>query len=64
AERVLRGVAQAQDQFNRNKGLTGRLLEIVIANDNDDPKQAQQIAQQLVKDDSILGVIGIMSYYS
>ncbi|MFM6368774.1 MAG: ABC transporter substrate-binding protein, partial [Dolichospermum sp.] len=58
AERVLRGVAQAQDQFNRNKGLTGRLLEIVIANDNDDPKQAQQIAQQLVKDDSILGVIG------
>ncbi|MFM6619911.1 MAG: hypothetical protein ACKPI9_08075, partial [Dolichospermum sp.] len=26
AERVLRGVAQAQDQFNRNKGLTGRLL--------------------------------------
>ncbi|MFM6267351.1 MAG: ABC transporter substrate-binding protein, partial [Dolichospermum sp.] len=58
AEGVLRGVAQAQDQFNRNKGLTGRLLEIVIANDNNDPKQAQQIAQQLVKDDSILGVIG------
>ena len=58
AEGILRGVAQAQDQFNRNKGLTGRLLEIVIANDNDDPKQAQQIAQQLVKDDSILGVIG------
>ena len=58
AEWVLRGVAQAQDQFNRNKGLTGRLLEIVIANDNDDPKQSQQIAQQLVKDDSILGVIG------
>ncbi|MFM6200414.1 MAG: ABC transporter substrate-binding protein, partial [Dolichospermum sp.] len=58
AEGVLRGVAQAQEQFNRNKGLTGRLLEIVIANDNNDPKQAQQIAQQLVKDDSILGVIG------
>jgi branched-chain amino acid transport system substrate-binding protein len=58
AEGVLRGVAQAQDQFNRNKGLTGRLLEIVIANDNGDPKQAQQIAQQLIKDDSILGVIG------
>ncbi|MFM6009586.1 MAG: ABC transporter substrate-binding protein, partial [Dolichospermum sp.] len=58
AEWVLRGVAQAQEQFNRNKGLTGRLLEIVIANDDNDPKQAQQIAQQLVKDDSILGVIG------
>ncbi|MFM6081467.1 MAG: ABC transporter substrate-binding protein, partial [Dolichospermum sp.] len=58
AEGVLRGVAQAQEQFNRNKGLTGRLLEIVNANDNNDPKQAQQIAQQLVKYDSILGVIG------
>jgi branched-chain amino acid transport system substrate-binding protein len=58
AEGVLRGVAQSQDQFNAKKSLTGRLLEIVIANDNDDPKQAQQIAQQLIKDDSILGVIG------
>lgn len=58
AEGVLRGVAQAQDQFNRNKGLTGRLLEIVIANDNNDPKQAKQIAQQLIKDNSVLGVIG------
>ncbi|WP_172891172.1 ABC transporter substrate-binding protein [Dolichospermum compactum] len=57
-EGVLRGVAQAQNQFNINKGLTGRLLEIVIANDNNDPKQAQQIAQQLIKDTSILGVIG------
>ena len=57
-EGVLRGVAQAQDQFNRNNGLTSRLLEIVIANDNDDPIQSQQIAQQLVKDTSILGVIG------
>ncbi|MBE9231072.1 ABC transporter substrate-binding protein [Cuspidothrix issatschenkoi LEGE 03284] len=58
AEGVLRGVAQAQDQFNRNNGLTGRLLEIVIANDNDDPIQSQQIAQQLINDTSILGVIG------
>ena len=58
AEGVLRGVAQAQDQFNRNNGLTGKLLEIVIANDNDDPKQSQQIAQKLINDTSILGVIG------
>ena len=56
-QEILRGVAQAQDQFNRNNGLTGRLLEIVIAND-DNKKQAQQVAQQLVKDTSILGIIG------
>ena len=57
SQEILRGVAQAQDQFNRNNGLIGRLLEIVIAND-DNKKQAQQVAQQLVKDTSILGIIG------
>jgi ABC-type branched-subunit amino acid transport system substrate-binding protein len=56
AQEILRGVAQAQNQFN-NKGLNNRFLEIVIAND-DNTESAQQVAQQLVKDDSILGVIG------
>jgi ABC-type branched-subunit amino acid transport system substrate-binding protein len=64
AQEILRGVAQAQDQFNKNKGFNGRLLEIVIANDsnNDSNKeqaeQAKQVAQELVKDTSILGIIG------
>ena len=57
AQEILRGVAQAQEQFNDNKGLNNRFLEIVIAND-DNTKSAQQVAQQLVKDNSILGVIG------
>lgn len=57
AQEILRGVAQAQEQFNDNKGLNNRFLEIVIAND-DNTESAQQVAQQLVKDDSILGVIG------
>ncbi|MFM6077164.1 MAG: ABC transporter substrate-binding protein, partial [Dolichospermum sp.] len=56
-QEILRGVAQAQNQFNNNKGLNKRFLEIVIAND-DNTKSAQQVAQQLVKDNSILGVIG------
>jgi branched-chain amino acid transport system substrate-binding protein len=54
---VLRGVAQAQDQFNRNKGLNRRLLEIVIANDSNKEK-AKEVAQELTKDSSIIGVIG------
>ena len=54
---VLRGVAQAQNQFNSNKGLNGRLLEIVIANDSNKEK-AKEVAQELIKDPSILGVIG------
>ncbi|BAZ85894.1 ABC transporter substrate-binding protein [Dolichospermum compactum] len=57
AQEILRGVAQAQDQFTKNKGLNGRLLEIVIANDSNND-QAEQVAQELVKDTSILGVIG------
>ena len=56
AQEILRGVAQAQNQFN-NKGLNNRFLEIVIAND-DNKESAQQVAQQLAQDDSILGVIG------
>lgn len=62
AQEILRGVAQAQHQFNQNANnsdnLQRRLLEVVIANDADDQKQAQQIAAELVKNSSILGVIG------
>jgi branched-chain amino acid transport system substrate-binding protein len=57
---VLRGVAQAQDQFNQKqqkKGLNDRLLEIVIANDSN-TKKAKEVAQELTKDSSIIGVIG------
>lgn len=54
---ILRGVAQAQDQFNK-KHRGDRLIEIVIANDGNDPNQSKQVAQELVKDASILGVIG------
>ncbi|NET63216.1 MAG: ABC transporter substrate-binding protein [Moorea sp. SIO1G6] len=58
AKEILRGVAQAQHQFNNSDGLNGRFLEIAIANDGNDPAQAKEIAQDLVKDNSILGVIG------
>ncbi|MFN6535343.1 MAG: ABC transporter substrate-binding protein [Nostoc sp. EkiNYC01] len=60
ATEILRGVAQAQDKFNANGGLNGRLLEIVIANDANNPEQAQQVAAELAKmnNQSILGVIG------
>ncbi|MEH1802851.1 MAG: ABC transporter substrate-binding protein [Nostoc sp.] len=58
AQEMLRGVAQAQNQFNINKGFSGRLLEVAIANDANNPEQAKQIAKQLVNDKSVLGVIG------
>ncbi|MBL1197616.1 MAG: ABC transporter substrate-binding protein [Nostoc sp. GBBB01] len=58
AQEILRGVAQAQHEFNQNNGLSGRLLEMKIANDANQPQQATEVAAQLVKDSSILGIIG------
>ncbi|MBW4478921.1 MAG: ABC transporter substrate-binding protein [Tolypothrix brevis GSE-NOS-MK-07-07A] len=55
---MLRGVAQAQNQFNRKNGLNGRLLEIQIANDAGEPEQAKQVAAELGKNQSVLGIIG------
>ena len=42
---MLRGVAQAQTQFNQ-QGINGRLLEIVIFNDSNDKNYAQQVAKK------------------
>ncbi|MDJ0681284.1 MAG: ABC transporter substrate-binding protein [Xenococcaceae cyanobacterium MO_167.B52] len=58
AKEMLRGVAMAQNEFNNSGGIGNRLLEIVIANDENKPEISKQVAQQLVNDPSILGVIG------
>jgi ABC-type branched-subunit amino acid transport system substrate-binding protein len=55
---MLRGVAQAQNEFNEKHKLSGQLLNIVIANDNNDENLAPQVAQELIKDQNVLGVIG------
>ncbi|MEH2364557.1 ABC transporter substrate-binding protein [Nostoc sp.] len=55
---MLRGIAQAQNLFNEQGGLNGRLLEIVIADDKNDKDTAKLVAEELVKYKSILGIIG------
>ncbi|MEQ9000659.1 MAG: ABC transporter substrate-binding protein [Coleofasciculus sp. B1-GNL1-01] len=55
---VLRGVAQAQDEINREGGINGVFLRVLIANDNNDPKVGKQIAQELSKNPDVLGVVG------
>ncbi|MBO3459671.1 AAA-like domain-containing protein [Aetokthonos hydrillicola Thurmond2011] len=65
SKEILRGVAQAQTEFNskvelsnkRNK-LTNPLLNIVIADDSNDPNQAQRVVKELYKDQNVLGAIG------
>ncbi|MBH8561415.1 ABC transporter substrate-binding protein [Nostoc sp. CENA67] len=58
AQEMLRGVSQAQNEFNSKNGIKGRLLQIKIANDASQPQQAKQVAAKLVTDKSVLGVIG------
>jgi branched-chain amino acid transport system substrate-binding protein len=58
AREILRGVAQAQNEVNRTGGIEGKLLQVEIANDNNVPEVAKQIAAQFAKDTSILAVIG------
>lgn len=58
AKEVLRGVADAQTEFNKREGKNGRLLEIVIVNDGNEPIVAERVAKELANQTDILGVIG------
>jgi branched-chain amino acid transport system substrate-binding protein len=58
AKEMLRGVAQAQDEVNKNQGINGKLLEVAIANDDNNKKEAQNIATQFGNDQTILAVVG------
>ncbi len=58
AEEILRGVAEVQAEINRDFGINGKLLQVIIANDNNDSKSAQDVARKFVKDTSIFAVVG------
>jgi len=58
AQEILRGVAQAQNEINQAGGINGVNLRVVIADDANNPSVAQQVAQSLVADDQVLGVVG------
>ena len=58
AKEILRGVAQAQNAVNQRGGLNGTLVQVMIANDGNDPAIGQQIATAFVKNEQILAVVG------
>jgi branched-chain amino acid transport system substrate-binding protein len=58
AKEILRGVAQAQDEVNRSGGINGVPVQVLIADDSNDPAIAQQVAQVLVANPEVLGVVG------
>ncbi|HEY9794252.1 MAG TPA: ABC transporter substrate-binding protein [Leptolyngbyaceae cyanobacterium] len=58
AKEILRGVAQAQNEVNQAGGIGGVPLKVLIANDDNDPTVAQQVAGALVENSQVLGVVG------
>ena len=68
AQQMLRGIAQAQYSANQacrtnqpqqdSCGINGRPLQVKIVNDDNDPETAWELARVLIKDQSILAVIG------
>jgi eukaryotic-like serine/threonine-protein kinase len=58
SKEVLRGVSQAQHRVNQTGGIQGVPLKVAIANDSSDVDIAREVAKILVKDESILGVVG------
>jgi branched-chain amino acid transport system substrate-binding protein len=55
---MLRGVAQAQTTINQSGGINQMPLRVVIADDQGSPTGATQVAQSLIQNPEILGVVG------
>ena len=58
AQEILRGVAQAQAELNQDGGINGKLVQVEIANDDDDIDTALEIADKFAKDKQLIAVIG------
>lgn len=58
AQEILRGVAHGQTQINQAGGINGTPLKVAIANDSNQPAIAAAIAQALVSNLDVLGVVG------
>ena len=67
AKEMLRGVAQALNEVNKNCeneevtnecGINGKPLQVKIVNDDNDPEIAKELANRLVKNSDVLAVVG------
>ena len=57
-EEISRAVEQTSSNLNCRGGIQGKLLQIAIANDEDNPEIVEQVAEILTENEDILGVIG------
>lgn len=54
------GVALAVEEWNNHGGVLGKRIEVVIGDDQHDPKQAVSVANKLVND----GVVGVIGHFN
>lgn len=57
-EQLRRGAQSAVDAVNQAGGIQGKKLELVIADDACEPKQAVSVASRLVEQDKVVAVVG------
>jgi branched-chain amino acid transport system substrate-binding protein len=57
-EEISRAIQDSQHTLNCQGGINGKLLQVEIADDEDNSDFVKQVAQALVDDPNILGVIG------
>lgn len=57
-EQLRRGAQLAIDDINKVGGVNGKQLELVIADDACEPKQAVAVASRLVEQDKVVAVVG------
>ncbi|BAY96219.1 extracellular ligand-binding receptor [Tolypothrix tenuis PCC 7101] len=55
---MLRGVAQAQNEINQAGGINKVPLRVLIADDDNKADTAKKIAEELVKNPDVIGVVG------
>ncbi|MBW4591901.1 MAG: ABC transporter substrate-binding protein [Brasilonema angustatum HA4187-MV1] len=55
---MLRGFAQAQYEINQKGGIRGKRIKLQVIDDDDNPEIAKKIAEKLVQDKKVIGVMG------
>ncbi|MBW4628638.1 MAG: ABC transporter substrate-binding protein [Brasilonema octagenarum HA4186-MV1] len=55
---MLRGFAQAQYEINQKGGIRGKRIKLQVIDDDDNPETAKKIADKLVADKKVIGVMG------
>jgi branched-chain amino acid transport system substrate-binding protein len=58
AQEMMRGIAQYQDEVNHGDGINGKQLVVQLANDDNKEGPAEAVANALVADPTILGIVG------